>query len=201
VLDVGVLTGTPELLEAYSDCMHVLFEPVAEFAPTIEYVYRGAQHRLVPAAVSDVSGETLLHTTSVMAGMQISHSSMTEDPAQATRRVAMVSLDDFLRANPSEPPYLLKIDIDGHEMKVLRGATETLKHTSIVIIEATADTILERVGYLTQAGFRLFDLTEPCYYDDCLWQCDAVLIRNDLYPKHFSTYEDGFDQAKYQMFR
>jgi FkbM family methyltransferase len=201
VLDVGVLTGTPELLEAYPDRMHVLFEPVAEFAATIEQVYRNTPHRLVQAAVSDTSGETHLSTKTIMAGLGISHSYMTDAAEPSLRTVPKVCLDDYLRQNPVEPPYLLKIDIDGFEMKVLHGATEALKQSSIVIIEVTVYDLVERIGYLQQAGFRLFDISEPCYYDQSLWQGDAVMIRNDVHSRHFETLDMNFDETKYQIFR
>ena len=145
VIDVGVLSGTPELVEAYPDRPHLLFEPVAEFAPTIERNYRNVQHQLVQAAVSDTSGETRLRTVGMIGDAAISHSFMTESAEQASRTVPRVSLDDYLRANPAQPPYFLKIDIDGDELKVLAGATETLRLTSVVMIEVTIYSIIERM--------------------------------------------------------
>lgn len=35
VLDVGALNGTPELIRAYPDVPHILFEPVAELHDAI----------------------------------------------------------------------------------------------------------------------------------------------------------------------
>ena len=190
VIDVGVLSGTPELVEAYPDRPHLLFEPVAEFAPTIERNYRNVQHQLVQAAVSDTSGETRLRTVGMIGDAAISHSFMTESAEQASRTVPRVSLDDYLRANPAQPPYFLKIDIDGDELKVLAGATETLKLTSVVMIEVTIYSIIERMQRVIEAGFQLFDLTEPAYYDDSFWQCDAVFVRGDLHPRHFEAAPD-----------
>ena len=114
----------------------------------------------------------------------------------------MVSLDDYLRQNPGpEPPYFLKVDIDGHEMKVLHGAAETLKQTSVVMIEAQGGALVERVGYLIDVGFRLFDLTR------------AVLLRQQPlavrcgagppgYPRRaiFADLNENFDPAKYTTF-
>jgi FkbM family methyltransferase len=200
VLDVGVLSGTPELLAAYPDRLHLLFEPVVEFTPAIEQLYQNVRHKLIPAAVSDSSGTVPLRTTSIIPGLPISHSYMIDSIEESTRVVPMVSLDDYLRDNPAEPPYFLKVDIDGHEMKVLRGAGETLKRTSVVMIEAPVDSLVERVGYLMEAGFRLFDLTEPCYYDNSLWQCDAVLIRKDIHDERFAALHENFDPRKYATF-
>jgi FkbM family methyltransferase len=200
VLDVGVLDGTWELVAAYPDRLHVLFEPVAEFAPAIEQRYRDIPHVLVQAAVSDASGETQLLTVAKLGGGGISHSYMVDAPERATRTVAKVSLDDHLRTHPAEPPYFLKIDVDGEELKVLDGAAETLKSSSIVMIEVTVHNLVERVGRLLDAGFQLFDLTEPAYYDDSLWQCDAVFIRSDVYAQHFEALGENLDIRKYAIF-
>jgi FkbM family methyltransferase len=202
VLDVGVLFGTPELVEAWPDVKHVLFEPVAEFADTIRRNYHAVDHELVSAAVSDTSGEVALETFSVIEGADISHSRMSKEAdAAGLRRVPMVCLDDWLAASPQAEPNLLKIDIDGHEMKVLAGAAETLKRTSVVVIEASRGQFARRLGAVQKAGFILFDLTEPCYYDGAFWQCDAIFVREDLMPAHFRrlTNED-FDGGLYETF-
>jgi FkbM family methyltransferase len=200
VIDVGVLSGTPELMETYPDRPHLLFEPVAEFAAAIERNYRDIPHRLVQAAVSDSSGEVQLRTVGMIGGAAISHSFMTESAEEATRTVPRVSLDDYLRANAADPPYFLKVDIDGDELKVLAGAAETLKRTSIVMIEVTVHTMVPRLQRLMDAGFQLFDLTEPAYYDDSLWQCDAVFVRRDLHERHFEALTEQLDFAKYTVF-
>jgi FkbM family methyltransferase len=200
VIDVGVLSGTPELLEVYPDRPHLLFEPVAEFAARIEHEYRNVPHRLIQAAVSDSSGEIQLRTVGMIGGAAISHSFMTESAEEATRTVPRVSLDDYLRTTPADPPYFLKIDIDGEELKVLAGATATLKQTSIVMIEVTVHTMIPRLQRLMDAGFQLFDLTEPAYYDDSLWQCDAVFVRADLHERHFEALSEQLDLAKYSVF-
>lgn len=201
VLDVGVLNGTPELVEAWPDVKYILFEPVAEFAETIRANYAAVDHELVSAAVSDVSGTVALETFTVLDGADISHSRMKADGGAGMRQVPMVSLDDWLASCPQAAPYLLKIDIDGQELKVLAGASETLKQASIVIIEASRRQFVRRLNAVQKAGFTLFDLAEPCYYDGAFWQCDAIFVRDDLIGKHFRglTNED-FDGGLYEAF-
>ena len=58
VLDVGVLTGTPELMEAFPDVPHILFEPVVEFNPAIERAYRRHRFEIANVAISDRVGDS-----------------------------------------------------------------------------------------------------------------------------------------------
>ncbi len=202
VLDVGVLTQTPELRTAYPDVPHILFEPVAEFAETIHANYAGMDYRLVSAAVSDAEGETTLQTRTILASMTISHSSIVEGAADTPdkRTVPMITLDGYLAREPAPGPYLLKIDVDGFELAVLRGAEQTLRQSSIVIIEAPLHELAERIAAVQRHGFRLFDLVEPCYYDGAFWQCDAVLVREDLMAGRFADLLKDFQAPLYTMY-
>ncbi len=204
ILDVGVNTVTPELVAAFPDRHHVLFEPVVEYHASIERHYAKVPHELVGAAVSDTSGTVTLKTASNLQGQGITHSGMVAGAAAGgtdTRSVPMVRLDDFLRERQLPGPYLLKIDIDGHEMKVLRGAAETLKACSVVIVECPHYSLTERLNHLMTAGFRLFDLVEPCYYDKVFWQCDAIFLRQDLFAQKFQALSGKVEPGLYEMFR
>jgi FkbM family methyltransferase len=197
VIDVGVLHGTKELILAYPDCEHILFEPVEEFAEEIGRAYAGISHRLIRAAVSDRSGTIGLATTSIIPGLAVSHSWMAEG---GSRTVPMISLDDYLKVNQCGAPFFVKIDVDGSEMQVLKGAEETLKRTSVVMIEAPVDSFAERVFFLQTAGFRIFDIVEPCYYDGGFWQADALMVKSAIYAGHFADIRTDFNPSKYDIF-
>lgn len=203
ILDVGILTGTPELIKAFPDRHHVLFEPVIEFEAAIKEAYHGISYELVNCAISNDDGEVTLETKSVIAGVDISHSSIIEGPAASSshRTVPMFKLDSFLSNYPRQGPYLLKIDIDGHELKVIEGAHLTLEQTAIVIIEADYASIAERIHALQHHGFEILDLVEPCYYDDAFWQCDIIMIKPDLKRKAFKSIKDNFELDLYVPYR
>lgn len=205
ILDVGVQTGTFELISAFPDLKHMLFEPVEEFFPAIEKNYARVPHELVKAAISDETGSVTLKTSRKLQGMDISHSSMVFGDAPEgteTRTVPMARLDDLLKDRQLPGPYLLKIDIDGHEMRALKGAAETLKKCSVVIVECVHSTLPQRMTHVLNAGFRLFDLAEPCYYDKVFWQCDAIFLRKDVFAAHFKELGSGaVTPGLYQTFR
>lgn len=202
VLDVGVLNATPELLKVWPDVKHVLFEPVEEFGDQIRSNYADIDFELVLAAVGDRSGAVSLETFSVFEGQEISHSRMTSAEGQTnTRQVRLVSLDDWISANPQPDPFLVKIDVDGAEMKVLAGAREVLKRASVVIVEAPKSQLVERIDFVQKAGFTLFDLAEPCYYDGAFWQCDAIFVRDDIFRSLFRQLDNtAFEPGLYEMY-
>ena len=204
ILDVGVLNGTPELMSAWHDRKHILFEPVHEFSVVIGRKYHALDYELHTVAVGEESGSVTLRIESNVEGMDISHSYMTPGAASDApnrRSVPMVSLDDFLRDKSYSQPYLLKIDIDGDELKVIKGAAETLKKCSVVIVECPSHHLVARISAVQAAGFSLFDLVEPCYYDGVFWQCDAIFVRNDILADLFLQLKGAVVPGKYECFR
>ncbi|NJK32970.1 MAG: FkbM family methyltransferase, partial [Deltaproteobacteria bacterium] len=64
---------------------------------------------------------------------------------------------DGLRSEPRlRPPTHLKIDVDGHELRVLHGARELLASGSLqhLLIEVQRGHVGEVFGLLAEAGFR-----------------------------------------------
>ncbi|HET7604443.1 MAG TPA: FkbM family methyltransferase [Sphingomicrobium sp.] len=204
VLDVGVLTGTAELMAHFPQALHLLFEPVVDFNPDIERNYRRVRHEIVNVAISDSTGETLLETYRLIdvGGHSVSHSNVASEAAEGRtyRTVPRTTLDDFLKDRKLAEPYLLKIDVDGHELAVIAGAAETLKKCAVVMVETTIDELPERIAAVAAHGFTLFDLAEPCYYDNAFYNCDAILLRSDLHKRLFAQFDEDFDYAKYTVF-
>lgn len=70
--------------------------------------------------------------------------------------VQQVSLDNYL-ASKNLVPNIIKIDVDGYELSVLRGMTETIvKHNPVIVIETNNDpAVLEWTKLM---GYRLLNM-------------------------------------------
>jgi len=198
VIDIGVLHGTPVLMEQFPEKTHHLIEPVEDYFPVIRANYAKIRHHLVHAAVSDANGEVLIHSAKKLGGDQISHSWITNAATASSRRVPAITLDSYISGIQSKGPYLLKVDVDGAAVPaaILRGATKTLSQCSVVVMEMTVDRFCERIALLDAAGFDIWDLTALCYYGECLWQFDAVCVHRSykkimprLQPMHILPFE------------
>jgi FkbM family methyltransferase len=203
IIDVGVQHHTRELIRVFPDRKHVLFEPVVEYRDSIARAYAKIDHVLVQAAVGDRPGQVTLQVRTIGERQKCSYSTVVAGPADARdkRVVTMVTLDGFLSRYPQKTPYLLKIDVDGLEMSILRGAPATLRCASAVIIEVPKANLTERISYLEAAGFEIFDLVENCYYDTAFSQCDAIMIKKEMTKEFFSDPTVQFDERKYAIFQ
>lgn len=187
VIDVGVQTGTPKLMTTLPKARHILFEPSQAHIETIKQVYEPFEHSLHSVALSD-QDQTGLLVDYGLYGKEVSHSHIITDRSEADglpnvskiselpiRRLDTVMADEKVRGE-----ILLKIDVDGHEISVLRGAPDTLKKAGVVTIEAPLVEVSKRLNFLEDSGFQLFDIVDLCYYKKSMWQVDLVFLQPRL---------------------
>ena len=82
------------------------------------------------------------------------------------RLVPATTLDTLRQQLALIPPYLIKLDIQGAEQAALRGATEVLKDTHVVICEADVDDFHGINNILEQNDFALYDVTHVSRLED-----------------------------------
>lgn len=113
--------------------------------------------RMIPiqAAVAASSGTcTLQLSTDSSMGVVTSSGSATSLENQLEVQVNMTSLDDFARQGNVKPD-LLKIDVEGFEVEVLKGAEACLKACRHVIMECHSPKLTEEcLALLQTAGFQ-----------------------------------------------
>lgn len=83
-------------------------------------------------------------------------SALTETPRQAGAgliSVPVTTIDGFC-ANRGLRPTLLKVDVEGYEMEVLRGASHTLEDVSALVVEAHSPALIDScTALLEKKGF------------------------------------------------
>ncbi|MEM0928868.1 MAG: FkbM family methyltransferase [Pseudomonadota bacterium] len=205
ILDVGVKTCTYELLRAFPDHHHVLMEPIVEYNDEMRRNYErtNTSFEVINAAICDRDGGVRLKTTTVYADKPISHARITDDNVEDDdhRVVPSMTLDGIVATRELKDPFLLKVDVDGAELLVLKGAKEALRRTSVVVIETGFANMVERAAALLAEGFEVFDVVDISYYNDRFVQADMVFIRCDIVrDRQLEVYRDGFDVAKWQPY-
>lgn len=198
VLDVGVQKETKELIECFPDAKHLLFEPVVDFNDDIRRNYEGLDYDLFNVAVSDSDGESGLKLSSICPHRRVTHANLVDEmegegvETTRTRRLDTVVIESGLPG-----PFLLKVDVDGAEMKVMRGASATLKMCSAVVVEAHPRDFFERCEFLIGKDFYLFDIVDFCYYENTMKQFDLIFANKNFVKQQGIV---NFDFSKWEKF-
>ncbi len=178
VIDVGVQKGTHELYETFPAAHHLLYEPVQEHEEDLKQIATKLQHcDYAITAVTNVDGAVNLSVTPNR--MYAAVTQEKQVPNREVRVVRAARLDTLVAEAKAQGPYLIKIDTDGHEIAVLKGARQTLKNTACIIIESTLFIQFHDViDFMRGEGFVVYDILEPLYrlLDDALWQVDLVFV-------------------------
>jgi len=189
VIDVGVAFDTRELYEEFPEAAILLIEPLAEFEPFLKKICSQYKAQYVLAAAGESSGTVSLNVHAD----QLDCSSLFREAEGAQvdgqpREVPMVTIDEVCAQRALIGPYLLKVDVQGAELKVLAGAAKTLEQCEIVILEVTlfgtmigGPQLADVVGFMQKRGFVVYDLWGMLYrpLDGALAQIDMGFVRKD----------------------
>jgi FkbM family methyltransferase len=86
--------------------------------------------------------------------------------SQGSSKVRTFTIDGLAERLSLKPPYLLKLDVQGAEAQVLRGARRVLEQTDVVVCEADMTDFQSLNSLLIEAGLELFDVTQLNRIDD-----------------------------------
>lgn len=194
VIDVGVGDGTPWLYRAFPQAHFVLFEALKEFEPRLQEICReiDAEYHLcglgeaagsldINIPVHVPTGSSLLPRTARQAEAQRG----TRSEETIPRRIDIRRLDEF---TGFIGPVMLKIDVEGAELSVLRGAGRLLEDVELVLCEISvmprhegeAD-FVEIATFLKGFGLTLFDIVDMSQRgrDGPLAYIDVAFVRTD----------------------
>jgi len=172
VFDIGVGHGTPWLYDAFPDANIALFEPLSVFDADLIALAARYSADVHKVALSDAPGVAEFN---VNVGHPTSSSLLEMDARFAKFAVkiqadhqfsrATVKLDTLDRLNTYPPPYVVKLDVEGGEMRVLQGAQRTLQETHFLLTEMSVmrrqtgePAFSAMIEFLDHCGFELFDI-------------------------------------------
>lgn len=185
-IDVGAYSGewTRALLHAFPGTRVLMVEPQEGKIRELEILrasYPGLKvaNTLLGPAVADCvrfyEGDT---ASSVLPDANHGNSRF--------RTLPMTTLDELQERTQFPPPDFIKLDVQGYEIEVLKGAERALASAEAVQMEVNLIPIYEgaplahdAVAYMANRGFRLYDIGDfyrrP--YDKALWQMDMMFVR------------------------
>lgn len=164
-IDVGCHKGEilDEILQLAPNGSHIAFEPIPTFFEALKKNYQD-KALIYPFALSDKKGATTFHfvkNAPAYSGIK-ERDYAVDSPDIEKIQVEMIPLDELL---PDDyRPHFIKIDVEGGEFGVLKGAQQTLeKHKPVVLFECglgasdhygtTPEALFD---YLASLNYRIF---------------------------------------------
>jgi len=169
IVDVGANRGnwTRTARKYFGESYYTLFDPQEEMRAALDDLTQDpkVQFHCMGAGPVNSSMKLTEHNRDDSFTFALSDSEATT-LGRKQRDVPVVKLDDFLPTLGLPTPEIIKIDAEGWDLEVIKGAERTAQNAEIILMEASVmnkifknnvhDVILE----MEPRGFTLFDITE-----------------------------------------
>jgi FkbM family methyltransferase len=189
VLDIGAAKGYWSEIAQYlffSDAHFYMIDPLKQSEEHLaELAGRNKQFHYLLVAVGSEPGSVQMNV-----GNDPDASSLLSfGPQTQTQQTVIVeTIDRLIEQNKIPQPQMAKIDVQGFEIEVLKGAQKMLESTEVIIIEVNLYEFMNQtpladrvISYMAEKGYRIFDiagrLRRP--YQNDLAQMDIVFVKND----------------------
>jgi FkbM family methyltransferase len=176
VVDVGAADGSPDLYKRFPDADLEIVEPHPLYQSVLERsILRSRKARLHKCAAGSEKGEASLYLKGRTG------SSLLSDRGRGSVDVSVERLDALIKATDIKRPSLLKIDTEGYELDVLKGAEGILDKIDCVVAEvyfpSPQYTAAELIEFLRVRGFQITQILDHYVWDNRFRCADIVFER------------------------
>jgi FkbM family methyltransferase len=174
ILDVGASNGgwTKVAATVFPDAVFHLFEPLAKVSPDYQVGLQSTLQSPIDCTLHTVAlGETSGKSKIALDDTFFGSSLLVEQESDffpSIIEISVMALDDMIQSREVPRPQFLKMDTQGYELAILKGAAAALDHIEVVLVEGwlTRDygpqtpLLMEIAIWLATHDFFLFDFAD-----------------------------------------
>lgn len=107
-------------------------------------------------------------------------------------KLPTITLDKMVDKHSLTYPQLVKLDTQGSELDILKGASKVIEHADIIMTEAAimaynkdAPNFDDYIKFFTERGYVPVGINEIQFADNILVQCDIVFLKKEIKTKYY----------------
>lgn len=187
IIDIGVADGTPDLTASFplGDYKYLLVEANPNFSPYLDNIKE--KHKDSVMIEKCFCGEDDKKISFHINKTGHTASRYSTRGEKESIEVEMKKLDSLIEKHFIKGPILLKIDVEGAELDVLKGGIKTLTMCDVVILEAwvnvsvdTPSDFASLVKFMKENSFVVFDFFGGHNYSNGVLQhIDIVFVKEN----------------------
>lgn len=180
VIDIGVAYGTDFLLKNYPTSKFYLIEPNPFFFDYIETnILNKYDSKFFKIAAGNEVGKKDFWFSEGFSSFIQREDYKLKDQIE----VNIDKLDNILKNEKLLGETLLKIDTEGYELEVLKGAENILKSISYIVLEIRLENIKtynpsEIISFLFSKNFNFYKILKVNYFRDGISYLDIIFKKN-----------------------
>ena len=188
IVDIGAYVGewTEQLLEIFEGKKVLMIEAQDSKKAFLEKVsskYPGVDH--IICLLSATSGNSVsFYENETASHIQLSNVNNTA----GTKSYLTQTLDGIIEEHNYPFPDFIKLDVQGHELEVLKGAGKSLANCEVCLLEVPFldltpgnPLIWEVLNFMDSKGFQAYDISQLMRrpLDKALFQADIFFVKKD----------------------
>ena len=191
IVDVGANHGTwtREALLYFPDAFYTLLEPQNWLSKSFQDILENNQKVTYHPVGAGVTKGSFLFT--IVDRDDSCSFRYTKEEAEKEGleqiEIPVVTLNDLLSEGNFPIPDIIKIDAEGLDIEVLKGASNYFGKTEVFMVEAGVmnkffdNSFLKLINFMDENGYRLFEITDLNRPFDLkiLWLVELVFIKKD----------------------
>ncbi len=187
IIDIGAAKGnwTKELVKIFPNTKFLMVEPLKENLKSLEDVCSEKENiKYWTGIVCGYNGESNFNVHSDQSSI------FNSEFKGSITKVQAKTLDSLLTEMNILNVDAIKLDVQGAELEVLKGAEKSIKSCKVIQMEVSfrkiyenAPLVHELIRYMTDKGFRIFDIADTFKRkkDRALLQADIFFVSDETF--------------------